>query len=130
MISVMGYGFNGQGQFEAPFSHVLRSVKPERIKTRNEPAKRFWWVHERARVSLRQALSGLPRFVVTPRVAKHRFFVFVDATVLPDTRLNVIARADDLTIGLLSSRIHEVWSLANASIHGDGDDGGRPTYNA
>ena len=26
--------------------------------------------------------------------------------------------------------MHEVWSLANASMHGDGDDGGRPTYNA
>ncbi len=113
--------------FEAPFSHVLRSVKSERMKTRNEPAKRFWWVHERARVSLRKALSGLQRFVVTPRVAKHRFFVFVDATVLPDTRLNVIARADDLTFGLLSSRIHEAWSLANASMHGVGND---PTYNA
>lgn len=32
--------------------------------------------------------------------------------------------------GILSSRIHEVWSLAQASMHGDGDNGGRPTYNA
>ena len=78
-------------------------------------------------MSLVQALSGLPRFVVTPRAAKHRFFVFVDATVLPDTRLNVMVRADDLAFGLLSSRIHEVWSLANASMHGVGND---PTYNA
>ncbi|MBV5299646.1 MAG: hypothetical protein JZU64_16345 [Rhodoferax sp.] len=46
------------------------------------------------------------------------------------SRLNVIARADDTTFGILSSRIHEVWSLAQASIHGDGADGGRPTCNA
>ena len=32
-----------------------------------------------------------------------------------------------VTFGLLSSRIHEVWSLANASMHGVGND---PTYNA
>jgi len=42
----------------------------------------------------------------------------------------VVARADDTTFGVLNSRIHEVWSLAQASIHGDGTDGGRPTYNA
>jgi hypothetical protein len=47
-----------------------------------------------------------------------------------DTRLNVITRADDTTFGILSPRIHEIWSLAQASIHGDGSDGGRPTYNA
>jgi hypothetical protein len=32
--------------------------------------------------------------------------------------------------GVLSSRLHLVWALANASRHGDGDEGGRPTYNA
>ena len=116
--------------YEKPFAHVSRIVKPEREKIRNEPAKRLWWLHERARGSLRKAMTGLPRFIATPRVAKHRFFVFLDATVLPDTRLNVVARADDLTFGILSSRMHEAWSLANASIHGDGDEGGRPTYNA
>ena len=79
---------------------------------------------------MRTALKGLAAFITTVRVAKHRFFAFLDATVLPDTRLNVIARADDTTFGILSSRIHEVWSLAQASIHGDGSDGGRPTYNA
>ena len=113
--------------YEAPFSHLLRSVKPERMKVRRERTRRLWWIHEEARVSLREALTALPRFIVTPRVAKHRFFVFLDATVLPDTRLNVIARADDFTMGVLSSRLHEVWSLANASMHGVGND---PTYNA
>ncbi len=118
------------GLYEMPFSFIALHVKPERMKVRRERTKRIWWLHEEARVALRKALDGLPRFIATPRVSKHRFFVFLDATVLPDTRLNVIARADDTTFGLLSSRIHEVWSLAQASIHGDGSDGGRPTYNA
>ncbi len=113
--------------YEAPFSHLVRRVKPERMKVRRERTKRLWWIHEEARVALRQALTGLPRFIATPRVAKHRFFVFLDATVLPDTRLNVITKADDLTFGILSSRMHEAWSLANASMHGVGND---PTYNA
>jgi type II restriction/modification system DNA methylase subunit YeeA len=32
--------------------------------------------------------------------------------------------------GLLHSRLHEVWSLAIESRHGDGAEGGRPTYNS
>ena len=113
--------------YELPFAHVVRTVKSERMKVRRERTQRLWWIHEEARVSLREALMGLSRFIATARVTKHRFFVFLDATVLPDTRLNAIARADDTTFGLLSSRIHEVWSLAQASMHGVGND---PTYNA
>jgi type II restriction/modification system DNA methylase subunit YeeA len=41
----------------------------------------------------------------------------------------VIAREDAYFIGLLESAIHQSWSLANGSRHGDGDDGGRLTYN-
>jgi hypothetical protein len=110
--------------YDAPFSYISNAVKPERAKTKIQSS---WWVHERPRIALRQASIGLPRYIVTPRVAKHRFFLFLHATVLPDTRLNVITRADDTTFGILSSRIHEVWSLANASMHGVGND---PTYNA
>jgi hypothetical protein len=113
--------------YELPFSHLVRSVKPARLAVRRARTQRLWWIHEEARVSLRHALEGLPRFIVTPRVAKHRLFVFLNASVLPDTRLNVMARADDATFGLLGSRMHEVWSLAQASMHGVGND---PTYNA
>jgi hypothetical protein len=116
--------------YEAPFEYVLANVKPERQLVRRERTQRLWWLHEEARVAMRAALLPLPRYIATPRVAKHRFFVWLDKTILPDTRLNAVARADDCTLGMLSSRIHEVWSLANASIHGDGDEGGRPTYNA
>jgi hypothetical protein len=76
---------------------------------------------------MRLALQGLPRYIATTRVSKYRYFVFLDSSVLADTRLNVISRADDTTFGILSSRIHEVWSLAQASMHGVGND---PTYNA
>ena len=109
--------------FEKPFQHVLAHVKGKRSDKR-------WWLHERPRPEMRVALVGLERFIVTVRVAKHRFFVWQDIRRLPDTRLCVIARDGERTFGVLSSRMHEVWSLANASMHGDGDDGGRPSYNA
>jgi len=113
--------------FETPFAYVLRHIKPGRLSAKLPDR---WWLHERPRPALRNALQGLQRFIGTVRVAKHRYFCFLDATVLPDTRLNLITRADDTTFGILSSRIHEAWSLAQSSVHGDGDDGGRPTYNA
>jgi type II restriction/modification system DNA methylase subunit YeeA len=106
--------------YELPYQYVFEKVKESR-----KDAK--WWMHERPRPEMRKSLRGLTRFIVTPRVAKHRFFVWQDRTVLPDTRLCVIARADDTTFGILGSRIHEVWSLGNASMHGVGND---PTYNA
>jgi type II restriction/modification system DNA methylase subunit YeeA len=49
--------------------------------------------------------------------------------VLPDSRVNVVVRDDDLTFGLLQSRLHQIWSLRLGSRHGDGSEGGRPTYN-
>jgi hypothetical protein len=71
-------------------------------------------------------MKGLSRYLATVRVSKHRYFVWLPITVLPDTRLNVIAQDDDYVFGLLSSRMHEVWALANSSVHG----GNTPTYNA
>ncbi|MGE5386139.1 MAG: class I SAM-dependent DNA methyltransferase [Betaproteobacteria bacterium] len=112
--------------FELPYQHVLEHVKPYRQTVNRERTRRNWWLHEEARVAMRRAVGKLERFIVTPRVAKHRFFVWVKATLLPDTRLCVIGRSDDATFGVLSSRQHELWSLANASMHGVGND---PTYN-
>jgi type II restriction/modification system DNA methylase subunit YeeA len=55
-------------------------------------------------------------------VAKYRFFVWVVPQVLPDSRINVIARSDDTTFGILHSRFHEAWSLRLGGWHGVGND--------
>lgn len=116
--------------YEAPFAHVVEHVRPARQAQRDKSRKEKWWLHGRTGCDLRHAMSKISRYIATPRVAKHRFFVWLPVSVLPDSRLFAICRDDDLTFGVLSSRIHEVWALANASRHGDGDEGGRPTYNA
>ena len=56
-------------------------------------------------------LRGLPRFLVTPRVAKHRLFVWQKPPTVPDSQLIVISCDDDTTFGILHSRIHELWAL-------------------
>jgi hypothetical protein len=116
--------------YMTPFAEVEEHVRPMREAGRREGRKRYWWRHGETVPALRRAMSGIRRFIATSRVSKHRFFMWLDTAVLPDSRLYAICREDDATFGILSSRLHLVWALANASRHGDGDDGGRPTYNA
>jgi methylase of polypeptide subunit release factors len=113
--------------FEIPFSHVAREVRPQREQQNDTSRKLKWWLHGRSGEDLRNAVAPFSRYIATPRVAKHRFFAWLPMVVLPDTRLNVVASDSDALFGILSSRIHEVWSLAQASMHGVGND---PTYNA
>ena len=97
--------------YEVPFAHVLKYVKPVRQRNRAKKVREFWWRHEAPRPTMWQALNGLPRYIATPRVAKHRLFAWLDARVCPDSQLIVIARDDDTTLGILHSRFHEMWSL-------------------
>ena len=113
--------------YAAPYAHVVQHVRPVRATNKREAYARTWWRHVEARPGMHRALAGLPRFVVTPRVAKHRTFSWLAHPTLSDTRLFALARDDDTFFGILHSRIHEVWSLATASWHGVGND---PTYNA
>ena len=112
--------------FEAPYRHLQEHVQVGRNGKRESIASK-WWLHTRPRPDMRQALANHSRYIATPRVAKHRLFVWLSTLVLPDSRLTVIARSDDVSFGILSSRFHTIWSLATCSWHGVGND---PTYNA
>jgi hypothetical protein len=127
MIDFTGLSERDAMLFVEPFKWVLDHVKPERDTKRETYLRERYWLLKRAAPDMRAAIKPLARYIATPRVAKHRFFVWLPAAVLPDTRLNAIASDSDVTFGILSSRIHEAWSLAQASMHGVGND---PTYNA
>lgn len=113
--------------FEKPFEHVVTHVKPVRQANKRERRARFWWQHGETVPGLKAAMNGLRRAIFTPRVSKHRLFVWSVPAVVPDSRVFCFARDDDVTFGVLSSRFHEIWSLATCSWHGVGND---PTYNA
>jgi hypothetical protein len=55
------------------------------------------------------------RYCVTPRVAKHRIIAWVNSVVVPDCQLVAFARDDDYFFGVLHSRFHEVWALAQGT---------------
>jgi type II restriction/modification system DNA methylase subunit YeeA len=99
--------------YAEPFEHLNLKVKPEVERTKQE--REFWWVHWRSRPEMNVALKAIPRFIVTPRVSKHRLFVWLESPSYPDSALIVFARADYYFFGVLHSRIHEVWSLAQGT---------------
>ena len=97
--------------YEAPFTHVKEHVWPMRQRNRRESYRLLWWRHVEPRQGMWKALGGLSRYIVTPTVAKHRLFNWLEAGICPDHQLIVIARDDDVTFGILHSRFHEAWSL-------------------
>lgn len=108
--------------YEAPFEHILATVKPLRDKNRRDRRRLLWWQHGETVPGIRRAISGRSRAIFTPRVAKHRLFVWAGSTVVPDSAVVIVARDDDTTFGILHSRFHELWSLRMGTFLGVGND--------
>ena len=108
--------------YEAPFSYIDEHVRPVRQKNREKTSREFWFRHWNPRPGMWAALDGLSRYIATPRVAKHRLFVWCETSICPDCQLIVIARDDDTTFGILHSRFHEAWSLRLGTWLGVGND--------
>ena len=108
--------------YESPFAHITAHVKPARQKNRERVRREFWFRHGRPRPKMWKALDGLSHFILTPRDAKHRLFVWCDARVCPGSGTIAIARDDDTTFGILYSRFHEAWSLRLGTALGKGND--------
>lgn len=110
------------------YQHVRLTVKPERdAKAHSKDGAgyaRLWWWFGKPRQELRPALDGLPRYIATVETSKHRFFQFLDAEILPDNMLVNVAHDDAYVLGVLSSRTHVVWALAQGGTLED-----RPRYN-
>jgi type II restriction/modification system DNA methylase subunit YeeA len=98
--------------YEAPFEYVKRNIRDIRLEVKSEERTAAnWWLHQRPRPEMRNALHGLPRYIATARLAKHRLFVWQSADVIPDSQVVAIARSDDYFFGVLHSKLHELWSL-------------------
>ena len=132
IIDFGGRSLSESELFERPFEFLenawkhaqeVRKSQGEKPLRSGEPrtAER-WWILQRRRDSLLKALQAQSRYLVTPRVSKHRFFVWLEPQVIPDTRLVAFRREDDTFAGVLHSKFHEVWSLFHGGKHGVGND--------
>ena len=104
--------------------HVMDTVKPVRDEVDRKGHRENWWIFGEARHGMRNALSGLPRYIATVETAKFRTFSFVSAQVLPDQKLRVVASSDALFLSVLSSKFHLAWASATGGTLED-----RPVYN-
>jgi type II restriction/modification system DNA methylase subunit YeeA len=109
--------------YEQPFLYAEQEIYQKRQGKREARASEKWWILQRARPEMRNALSPLSRYIATPRVAKYRLFVWINHVVLPDCQLVVIARDDDTAFGILHGRYHQLWALRLGSSLED-----RPRY--
>jgi hypothetical protein len=128
-VYVIDFGLGSEEDARAypvAYDLVRDRVRPDRAASGRASYARLWWRFGEPRRELREAVTGLQRYIATPYVARHRFFTFVPASVAPDEKLVVVASDNSYLLGVLSSRIHEAWALAAGSRLGVGND---PTYN-
>jgi hypothetical protein len=112
---------NEAALYEQPFAALEEAWTAEQQSRREKGEKPLrdgepktaarWWILQRRRNGLLSALANQSRYLATPRVSKHRFFVWLEPQIIPDTRLVAFRREDDTFAGVLHSQFHELWSL-------------------
>jgi hypothetical protein len=107
------------------YQRLSEHVRPERQPNKRARVRDLWWLFAEPRVVLRRAHQGLLRFIATPQVAKHRVFVFIDGTVIPDDKIIAVAIENPVPLAALSSRLHVSWANATGGRLGVGND---PVY--
>ncbi len=107
-------------EFEWPFQHIVETVKEKRVKNARAARSTNWWRHGDPQPAMRSAVRNLEKYIVTPEVSALRLLVWAKKSVLADCKIMVIAREDDSTFGILSSRFHTSWATFNGGVRGAG----------
>jgi hypothetical protein len=110
-------------KYKLPFEYVEKVVKPIRAKNNRASYREKWWLFAETRSGMRAAIQSLQRYIVTPRVSKHRIFIWAPGSSLVDSATFLFARSDDYFFGILHSKPHELWSLRQGTSLED-----RPRY--
>lgn len=123
-------------RFPEVYQHVRMEVKEKTtVNARGETEyvgrdwnhrasyKDNWWIFGEPRSEFRPALDRLPRYIATVETTKHRVFQFLDASILPDNMLVAVGTDDAYVLGVLSARIHALWTAAQGGTLED-----RPRY--
>jgi hypothetical protein len=97
-------------------------VRPEREVNPDPRVRSKWWLFRRSNESLRDATTGLSRYIVTSETARHRSFTFVSARSRPEHKLVVVSSQDALLLGVLSSHVHVEWANSTGGWLGVGND--------
>jgi hypothetical protein len=122
------YGLNEAdiiNQFPEVYQHLFTQVRPFRQELNRASYRDKWWIFAEARPNMRRATGNLERYIVTSEVAKYRLFQFINADILADGALIIIASDSAYILGVVSSKFHSIWALAAGGNLG----GNTPRYN-
>ncbi|MDB6061775.1 MAG: hypothetical protein JWM78_1878 [Verrucomicrobiaceae bacterium] len=112
VIDLYGLSANDvRARFPAIYQWILERVKPERDKNNRDKLKNYWWLFGEPRSNWRKMELALSRYIATVETSKHRFFVFLDKSILPDHKVIAIGIENAFHLGILSSRIHAQWAF-------------------
>ena len=101
--------------YASAFEYVRKLVYPLRQNHREPVQKKFWWRLARPCPDLLAKIQRLDRFLVTTIVSKYRLFVWRTVPTNPDHAVAAFISPDDFLFGVLHSRLHQVWSLAQGT---------------
>lgn len=104
------------------WDRLVRLVYPDRQKNNRESRKRNWWLFGEPVPKWRRAAADISRYIATSRRARHRLFVMISASALPDTQVVAIAIPHFSYLALLSSRLHVEWAMRTGGWLGEGND--------
>ena len=113
--------------YEAPFEYVKEKVMPTRVKNKMPWRAEHWWLHGYPATTMRRTLAPLEKYIATPKVSKHRFFIWLSHDMLPSNLVIALAMDDDYNFGILSSSIHELWARNVGSQLRESESGGTYT---
>jgi hypothetical protein len=122
VIDFSRYSKEEAALYQDPYALIADTAFSFRKKARDKEAVATWWKLWRPRAELRQKISVLERYILTPRVSKHRLFVWANKLTVPDDATVAIARDDDTSFGIVHSCFHEAWSLRKGTWLGVGND--------
>lgn len=102
-------------EYPRVYEHVRREVKQSRSKNSRRRVREEWWLYEARRPKMQEAIAGLDSVLVVPLVSKYFMPVRVETGQVYSHKLGVLSRGSFALEGVLSSAIHQLWSMTYGS---------------
>jgi hypothetical protein len=99
--------------YESPFERVKEAVVTARKGYKT--GGKLFWKFERPRPAMRLAFANCCRVLARSMVGKHQFYRWLNTEFLPANLIIAFSRQEDFFFGLLHSRIHGSWALAQGT---------------
>ena len=103
------------------YQHLLNVVKPHRDLNARRNYRENWWIFGESRPGMRTALRSLERYIATPETSEHRFFLFLESMMVADHSTFIFPFDDAFFLGVLSSPVHEYWTIGRGGRMGVGN---------